>query len=65
MLETAEDPYENDWWMEASEPFGFLAFCYEFKKFNDEGYGYVSHFPVRMISNNGMQIHICCYVMKD
>ena len=57
ILETAEDPYDNDWWQEASEPFGFLAFCYEFKKFNDEGYGYVSHFPVRMdCSNNGMQI---------
>ena len=57
MLETAEDPYDNDWWTEASEPFGFLAFCFEFKKFKDEGYGYVSQFPVRMdCSNNGMQI---------
>ena len=57
ILETAEDPYENDWWTEASEPFGFLAFCYEYHKFTKEGYGYVSHFPVRMdCSNNGMQI---------
>jgi DNA-directed RNA polymerase len=47
----------NDWWMEASEPFGFLAFCLEYQQFTKEGYGYVSHFPVRMdCSNNGMQI---------
>ena len=56
-LETAEDPMTNDWWMEASEPFGFLAFCLEYQQFTKEGYGYVSHFPVRMdCSNNGMQI---------
>jgi DNA-directed RNA polymerase len=56
-LETAEDPMTNDWWMEASEPFGFLAFCYEYETYTKEGYGYVSHFPVRMdCSNNGMQI---------
>ena len=56
-LETAEDPMTNDWWMEASEPFGFLAFCFEYQQFTKEGYGYVSHFPVRMdCSNNGMQI---------
>jgi DNA-directed RNA polymerase len=56
-LETAEDPMTNDWWMEASEPFGFLAFCYEYQTYTKEGYGYVSHFPVRMdCSNNGMQI---------
>lgn len=57
LVETAEDPMTNDWWMEASEPFGFLAFCFEYQQFTQEGYGYVSHFPVRMdCSNNGMQI---------
>lgn len=57
ILETAEDPYDNDWWQEASEPFGFLAFCFEYQQFTKEGYGYVSNFPVRMdCSNNGMQI---------
>jgi len=57
ILECAADPMTNDWWMEASEPFGFLAFCLEYQQFTKEGYGYVSHFPVRMdCSNNGMQI---------
>ncbi len=57
ILECATDPYSNNWWHEASEPFGFLAFCFEYQRFTKEGYGYVSHFPVRMdCSNNGMQI---------
>ena len=57
ILECAEDPMTNDWWTEASEPFGFLAFCFEYQQFTEEGYGYTSHFPVRMdCSNNGMQI---------
>ena len=57
ILETAEDPYTNEWWTDASEPFGFLAFCFEYQRFTKEGYGYVSHFPVRMdCTNNGMQI---------
>ena len=57
ILESAKEPMSNDWWMEASEPFGFLAFCFEYEKFTKEGYGYVSYFPVRMdCSNNGMQI---------
>ena len=57
ILECATDPYSNNWWHEAGEPFGFLAFCFEYQRFTEEGYGYVSHFPVRMdCSNNGMQI---------
>ena len=57
ILECADDPMTNDWWTEASEPFGFLAFCFEYEKYTREGYGYTSHFPVRMdCSNNGMQL---------
>ena len=57
ILEAANDPHGTDWWTEASDPFCFLRFCLEYKKFTDEGYGYVSYLPVRQdCSNNGMQI---------
>ena len=57
ILEAASDPHGTDWWTEASDPFCFLRFCLEYKKFTDEGYGYVSYLPVRQdCSNNGMQI---------
>lgn len=57
ILEAANDPHGTDWWTEASDPFCFLRFCLEYKKFTEEGYGYVSYLPVRQdCSNNGMQI---------
>ena len=57
ILEAADDPHGTDWWTDASDPFCFLRFCLEFKKFTEEGYGYVSYLPVRQdCSNNGMQI---------
>jgi DNA-directed RNA polymerase len=57
ILEAASDPHGTDWWTEASDPFCFLRFCLEYKKFTAEGYGYVSYLPVRQdCSNNGMQI---------
>ncbi len=57
ILEAANDPHGTDWWTEASDPFCFLRFCLEFKKYIEEGYGYVSYLPVRQdCSNNGMQI---------
>jgi len=57
ILEAAENPHGDDWWTEASDPFSFLRFCFEFKKFTEEGYGYTSYLPIRQdCSNNGMQI---------
>ena len=57
ILEAANDPHGTDWWTEASDPFSFLRFCFEYKKFTEEGYRYVSYLPVRQdCSNNGMQI---------
>ena len=60
ILEAANDPHGTDWWTEASDPFCFLRFCLEYKKFTDEGYGCVSYLPVRQdCSNNGLSlIHI-------
>jgi len=57
ILASADDPFGEQWWTEASDPWSFLAFCFEYKKWHTQGYGYVSHFPVAQdASNNGIQI---------
>tara|TARA_R100001460_G_scaffold3427_1_gene10402 strand:- start:7101 stop:9527 length:2427 start_codon:yes stop_codon:yes gene_type:complete len=49
----AEDPYENTWWTKASDPWMFLAFCFEWRK---AAVGRISHLPVSLDgSNNGLQ----------
>ena len=56
ILEVAADPLQNRWWLDADEPWLFLAFCFEWAQFQKEGYGFVSHLPIGMDgSNNGLQ----------
>ena len=45
---SAEDPLNNDWWMSADKPWQFLAFCFEWAGFCEEGYGYKSSLPVAL-----------------
>lgn len=42
----ARDPKSDLRWMEASEPFQFLRFCFEWAGFWHTGFGYVSHMVV-------------------
>ena len=52
----AEDPFNNRWWLEADEPWLFLAFCFEWAGFKEQGYGFMSRLPIGMDgSNNGLQ----------
>lgn len=54
--EVYANPLDNTWWLEADKPWQFLAFCFEWINFLDEGYGFVSRLPVAMDgSNNGLQ----------
>lgn len=39
----ARNPYTDLRWTEASEPFQFLRFCFEWSAFWNTGFGYVSH----------------------
>lgn len=56
ILEVAEDPLQNRWWLEADDPWMFLAFCYEWAGYTQEGFGFVSRLPIGMDgSNNGLQ----------
>lgn len=51
-----EDPFENRFWTEADEPWQFLAFCYEWAGYLEQGPDFVSHLPVNMDGScNGLQ----------
>ena len=53
----AENPYENTWWMEGDSPYGFLAFCFEWKGFMEEGDNFKTSLPVNLDGTcNGLQI---------
>jgi DNA-directed RNA polymerase len=56
ILAVAEDPLSNRMWMDADEPFQFLAFCFEWAGARLEGDDFVSHLPVAMDGScNGLQ----------
>ncbi|WP_298996833.1 DNA-directed RNA polymerase [uncultured Desulfovibrio sp.] len=53
----SDDPYTVTWWQEADDPWGFLAFCFEWAGYLTEGLEFVSHLPVAMDGTcNGLQI---------
>ena len=55
--ECASDPFNNDYWQEASDPWAFLAFCFEYQAFKEEGYGFETRLPCHMDATcNGVQI---------
>lgn len=53
---SASDPYNNRWWTTASDPWSFLAWCFEWAEYSEQGRGYLSSIPVSLDgSNNGLQ----------
>lgn len=44
----ANDPLGNMWWTDADKQYQFLAFCFEWASFLEEGFGYVSRLPVAL-----------------
>lgn len=56
----ASEPLNNSWWRDASDPFQFLAFCFEWALYTDaceRGEVFLSHIPVAMDGScNGLQI---------
>lgn len=56
ILSVAADPLGFQWWAEADKPFQFLAFCFDWAGFLEEGFGYHSSLPVQMDGScNGLQ----------
>jgi len=46
IVDVAADPYHDLLWTQASEPFQFLRFAFEWADFKKHGYGFVSHMVV-------------------
>ena len=58
MLACADAPLSNRWWMEADDPWGFLACCFEWQGYKRDGLKHVSHLPVAMDGScNGLQLY--------
>lgn len=56
ILASAENPYDNRFWMDADKPWQALAFAFDYAGFVQEGFGYLSALPVQMDGTcNGIQ----------
>lgn len=56
IIACANAPLENRWWTHAEEPLQFLAFCMEWRGYNDGGDEYVCSLPVSQDGScNGLQ----------
>jgi DNA-directed RNA polymerase len=52
------DPLTNSSWKDCSDPWGFLAACFEISQFQREGYGFISHISINLdATNSGLQIY--------
>lgn len=57
ILEVAQDPLTQTWWQGADSPFCFLAFCFEWQGYVNDGLTFVSHIPIAMDGScNGLQL---------
>lgn len=53
---SAAAPLDCGWWTQADKPWMFLAFCFDWVGYLDEGLAHVSHLPVAMDGScNGLQ----------
>lgn len=48
ILTVAADPLADDWWMEADAPWQFLAACFEWRGFCEEGEAFRSRLPIAL-----------------
>lgn len=48
IVAVAEDPLSNRFWHDADKPWQFLAFCFEWAGFLEEGYGFMSRMAVAL-----------------
>lgn len=56
IIASAMNPFDHRFWLDADKPWQFLAFCYEWAEFKQEGFGFVSYLPVQMDGTcNGLQ----------
>jgi DNA-directed RNA polymerase len=57
IIKSAKEPLSNtDFWGQADKPWQFLAFCFEYSRFKQEGEKFISHLPIGLDGScNGLQ----------
>lgn len=56
ILDCAEDPLQFVFWTEADSPWSFLAFCFEFAAYCQQGADFITHLPIMVDGTcNGLQ----------
>lgn len=64
ILKSASEPLKSAFWHDAEDRFQFLAFCFEWKEYLEQGEKFVSHLSVSMDGScNGLQ-HLSA-ILKD
>lgn len=64
IIASGNDPYLNDFWQSADEPWLFLAFCFEWKEYRRDPVNFKSKLPVALDGScNGLQ-HLSA-LMRD
>ncbi|WP_339771482.1 DNA-directed RNA polymerase [uncultured Pseudosulfitobacter sp.] len=48
ILSSAADPLADMWWTEADKPWCFLAFCFEWTSYIQNGADHITHLPIAM-----------------
>lgn len=48
IVESAKNPLDFEWWLQADEPFQFIAFCNEWRGFTEEGFQYKTALPIQI-----------------
>ena len=56
VIESAQNPCGNTWWMKANRPWRFLAACFDWQGYRTEGLRFESHLPITVDGTcNGLQ----------
>uniref|UniRef100_A0AAU7J861 DNA-directed RNA polymerase n=1 Tax=Xanthomonas phage MK21 TaxID=3148942 RepID=A0AAU7J861_9CAUD len=56
ILSSARDPANSEWWLQASKPLQFLAWCMEYSDWQEQGESFESHLSAGMDGScNGLQ----------
>ena len=65
IISTGNNPYDNHFWLEADEPWLFLAFCFEWSSYKKNPKGFLSRIPVALDGScNGLQ-HLSAMLLDE
>ena len=65
ILQIAKDPLSDYWWTEADKPFQFLACCFEWLGFREQGETYRCSLPVTVDGSNNALQHFSALLLDE